>query len=198
VTTTPSAASRRGARTGSDSTTGSLAERRVSSQSSTALAVFALSLCREIVLRHGGTSTERKREKPRTSGRGSELQVDDAVLATVSRAARAGAARRWMTGLGRVESQDGVASCRTRVARASPVCASRRPMTADGLDIGDDGANAVLLVELLNRDHARRLAAAGVTAAFGDRRATRTMVALTARIDRRPTHCSGSPMPSPQ
>jgi hypothetical protein len=65
-------------------------------------------------------------------------------------------------------------------------------------DIGDDRASAVSLGELLSRDHDRRLAAAGVTAAFGDRRATRTMVALTARIDRRPTHCSGSPMPSPQ
>jgi hypothetical protein len=33
-----------------------------SCQSSSARAVFALSLCREIVLRHGGTSSERKRE----------------------------------------------------------------------------------------------------------------------------------------
>ncbi len=65
-------------------------------------------------------------------------------------------------------------------------------------DIGDDGASAASLGEVLNRDHDRRLAAAGVTAAFGDRRATRTMLALTARIERRPTHCSGSPMPSPQ
>ena len=65
-------------------------------------------------------------------------------------------------------------------------------------DIGDDGASATPFGELLNRDHDRRLATAGVTAAFGDRRATRTMAALTARIDSRPTHCSGSPMPSPQ
>ena len=40
--------------------------------------------------------------------------------------------------------------------------------------------------------------AADVTAAFGECRATRTMAALTAMIDTRPTHCSASPMPSPQ
>ena len=58
-------------------------------QSSSARAVFALSRCREIVLRHGGTSTERERERPRTSGRGSELQVDDAVLASIAIGRRA-------------------------------------------------------------------------------------------------------------
>src|SRR5918994_5784163 len=47
-------------------------------------------------------------------------------------------------------------------------------------------------------DQAGRLAGAGVTAAFDERRATRTTAALTAMIDRRPTHCSASPMPSPQ
>jgi hypothetical protein len=50
----------------------------------------------------------------------------------------------------------------------------------------------------LGFDQAGRLAAAGVTAAFDERRATRTMAALTAMIDRRPTHCSASPVPSPQ
>ena len=65
-------------------------------------------------------------------------------------------------------------------------------------DVGDDGAAAALLGECFGRDHDGTLAAAGVTAAFDERRATRTMAALTARIDRRPTHCSGSPMPSPQ
>ena len=65
-------------------------------------------------------------------------------------------------------------------------------------DIGDDGASATPLGELLNRDHDGTLAVTGVRAAFDERRATRTMAALTARIDRRPTHCSGSPMPSPQ
>jgi hypothetical protein len=87
----------------------------------------------EVVLYHDGTSTERKREKPKTSGRGSALQVDHAVLTTTSRAAGTGAARRSTTGLARVESHDGAANCRTRVARASPVSASRRPMAADGL-----------------------------------------------------------------
>src|SRR5687768_10624129 len=47
-------------------------------------------------------------------------------------------------------------------------------------------------------DHDRRLAAAGVTAPFDERRATRTMAALTAMIDTSPAHCSASPMPSPQ
>ena len=47
-------------------------------------------------------------------------------------------------------------------------------------------------------DHDRTLATAGVTAAFGERRATRTMAALTPMIARRPIHCSASPMPSPQ
>src|SRR3954447_8878081 len=36
------------------------------------------------------------------------------------------------------------------------------------------------------------------TADLDERRATWTMAALTARIDTRPTHCSASPMPSPQ
>jgi len=64
--------------------------------------------------------------------------------------------------------------------------------------VGDDGAAAALLGEFFGRDHDGTLAAAGVTAAFDECRATRTMAALTAMIDRRPTHCSGSPMPSPQ
>src|SRR5215210_3129820 len=65
-------------------------------------------------------------------------------------------------------------------------------------DIGDDRAAPESLGESLGFDHDRRLAATGVTAPFGDRRATRTMAALTAMIERRPTHCSVSPMPSPQ
>ena len=65
-------------------------------------------------------------------------------------------------------------------------------------DVGDDGAAAALLGEFFGRDHDGTLATTGVTAAFDERRATRTMAALTARIDKRPTHCSGSPMPSPQ
>jgi len=70
--------------------------------------------------------------RDRGYGRGGGLQVDGAVLTTTSRAARAGA-ERSISGLGRVESQEGVASCRTRAARAVHVCASRRPMTVDGL-----------------------------------------------------------------
>jgi hypothetical protein len=54
------------------------------------------------------------------------------------------------------------------------------------------------LTKFFDFDHGRRLAAAGVTTPFDERRATRTMAALTAMIDRRPTHCSVSPMPSPQ
>jgi len=65
-------------------------------------------------------------------------------------------------------------------------------------DVGDDGAAAALLGESFGRDHDGTLAATCVTAAFDERRATRTMAALTARTDRRPTHCSVSPMPSPQ
>ena len=65
-------------------------------------------------------------------------------------------------------------------------------------DVGDDRASAASLGECFGVDHDGTLAAAGVTAAFGERRATRTMAALTARIDTRPTHCSASPMPSPQ
>src|ERR687898_852497 len=45
-------------------------------------------------------------------------------------------------------------------------------------------------------DQAGRLAAAG--APFDERRATWTMAPLTAMIDRRPNHCSASPVPSPQ
>jgi hypothetical protein len=42
------------------------------------------------------------------------------------------------------------------------------------------------------------LAVAGARAPFAERRATPTMAALTAMIDSRPTHCSASPVPSPQ
>src|SRR3954471_3501912 len=65
-------------------------------------------------------------------------------------------------------------------------------------DIGDDGALAESLGESFGFDHDCRLAAAGVTAPFGDRRAALMMAALTARIDRRPSHWSASPMPAPQ
>ena len=67
-----------------------------------------------------------------------------------------------------------------------------------GLSEPHRGAAAALRGEFFGRDHDGTLAARGVTAAFDERRATRTMAVLTARIDRRPTHCSGSPMPSPQ
>src|SRR5215213_10764091 len=56
-----------------------------------------------------------------------------------------------------------------------------------------DGARA-----FVGADHDCRLAAVGVRAHFDGRRATWTMAALTARIDRRPTHCRVSPIPSPQ
>src|SRR5688500_3696982 len=69
------------------------------------------------------------------------------------------------------------------------------------LDDGEeasDRATAASLGELFEFDHDGRLAAAGMTAPFDERRATRTMAALTAMIDRSPAHCSASPMPSPQ
>jgi hypothetical protein len=85
-------------------------------QSSRARAVFALSLCREIVLRHGGTSTERKRENR-------ELPAAVANSRLMTLFSRAGAARRWLTGLGRVESQDGVAKLPdVRGARIACLC----------------------------------------------------------------------------
>jgi hypothetical protein len=59
------------------------------------------------------------------------------------------------------------------------------PPLAAERDIGDDCATAAPLGEFVDPDHERRLA-------------TRTIAALTAMIDRRPTHCSASPMPSPQ
>src|SRR3954463_4391173 len=55
-----------------------------------------------------------------------------------------------------------------------------------------------LLGESFGVDHDRRLAATGVTIAFVERRVMRTMAALTAMIDTRPSHCRASPMPSPQ
>jgi hypothetical protein len=81
---------------------------------------------------HDGTSESASEKKPTTSGRRSALQVDDAVLTADAGAAGTGA-RAVRRPAWRVESHDGVASCRTRVARASPVRASRRPMAADGL-----------------------------------------------------------------
>jgi hypothetical protein len=70
--------------------------------------------------------------KPTTSGRSSGLQIGDVVYEG-SRAPGPGGGRRSTAGSVRVESQDGAASCRTRVARALPVSASRMTMTADGL-----------------------------------------------------------------
>ena len=65
-------------------------------------------------------------------------------------------------------------------------------------DAGHDGTTAPSLGEVFGADHDRTLAAAGATAGLGERRAMCTMAVLTARIDRRPTHCRASPMPSPQ
>ena len=80
------------------------------------------------------------------------------------------AARRPTIRLVWVDSHDGVANRRVRVAR----------FARQHVPQPDDCCGPKGLHEML--------AAAGVAVPFDARRATRTMAALTARIDRRPTH----------